>query len=137
MYVIAAVGALWVVVWAAADDGLGIRSWWFLALSVLLIVVGFVAARLTVAVDETSVTAAFGWGWPRRRIRLDTIVGAAQVRNSWWHGWGVRKVRRGWMFNNAGRDAIELTLRTGKVFRVGTDQPTELLAAVEHARRAS
>jgi hypothetical protein len=34
------------------------------------------------------------------------------------------------MYNNAGRDAIELSLRSGKVFRIGTDQPAELLEAV-------
>ncbi len=71
-----------------------------------------------------------------RRIEVGEIVAAARVRNSWWHGWGIRKVSRGWMYNNAGRDAIELTLRSGKVFRIGTDQPDELLAALERAQTA-
>jgi hypothetical protein len=85
---------------------------------------------LTVVVDARTVTASFGWGWPRRTIDRAEIESAARVRNSWWHGWGIRKVSRGWMYNNAGRDAIKLSLRSGRVFRIGTDQPAELLAAI-------
>ena len=81
-------------------------------------------------------TSWFGWGWPRRQVRFDEIEATAAVRNSWWYGWGLRKVPRGWMFNNAGRDAVELTLRSGSVFRIGTDQPDELLAVLERAHTA-
>jgi hypothetical protein len=136
MYAIAAAGVIAIVLWATAERGVGAGSWWFAALGLLLIAVGLIAARLTVAVDDVAVTAAFGWGWPRRRIELDTIVGADHVHNSWWTGWGLRKVPGGWMFNNAGREAVELTLRSGKVFRIGTDQPTALLAALDRAHTA-
>lgn len=135
MYLIAVGGGVVGAV-ALAVDSLGGARWWLVALGLLLIVVGLVAARLTVVVDGTSVSSAFGWGWPRRDIRLDEIEGAAVVSNSWWYGWGLRKVRGGWMFNNAGRDAVELTLRSGKIFRIGTDQPDELLAVLERAHTA-
>jgi len=97
----------------------------------LVIVTGAVVSRLTATVDERSVTAAFGWGWPARSLEVADIVAARRVRNSWWHGWGIRKVRRGWMYNIAGYDAVELELRSGKVFRIGTDEPGALLAAIE------
>ena len=135
MYVITVVGALCFVMWAIADDGAGLGVW-FAVLGLLLIAVGLVAARLTVVVDDTSVTSAYGWGWPRRRIDLHEIDEVAAVRNSWWHGWGIHKVSGGWIFNNAGRDAVELRLRSGKVFRMGTDQPAELLAALDRAHTA-
>jgi hypothetical protein len=135
MYLISASGAVIGLI-GLAGGSLGAARWWLVALGVLLFVVGLVAARLTVVVDERSVTTTFGWGWPRRRIDLDEIAEIAAVRNSWWYGWGIRKVSRGWMFNNAGRDAIELRLRSGKVFRVGTDQPAELLAVLERAHTA-
>lgn len=135
MYLISASGAVIGLI-GLIGGSLGTARWWLLALGLLLLAVGLVAARLTVVVDGESVTATFGWGWPRRRIALDEIDGIQAVRNSWWHGWGIRKVSRGWMFNNAGRDAVELRLRSGKVFRVGTDQPAELLAALERAHTA-
>ena len=130
MYLISvfgAAGAGWGVV---VRDELGGGFWWFEAAMVVLIATGLVAARLTVVVDARVVTASFGWGWPRRSIERSEIENAVPVRNSWWHGWGIRKVSRGWMYNNVGRDAIELSLRSGRVFRVGTDQPAELLAAL-------
>jgi hypothetical protein len=135
MYLISASGAVIGLV-GLVSSSLGGARWWFVALGLLLVAVGLVAARLTVVVDDRSVTTTFGWGWPRRRIDLDQIEEVAAVHNSWWHGWGIRKVSRGWMFNNAGRDAVELRLRSGKVFRVGTDQPAALLAALERAHTA-
>ena len=134
MYLISGLGAV------GAAAGLGWREelaggyWIYQIAMLLLIVTGVVAARLTVIVDDAVVTTSFGWGWPRRSIDLNEVTNASQVRNSWWSGWGLRKVSRGWMYNNAGRDAIELTMRSGKVFRIGTDEPVELLAAITEVR---
>lgn len=109
--------------------------WFFVAGMVILIVVGIVSARLTVTVDDRAVTAAFGWGWPRRRIAWPEVVDARRCRRRWWQGWGIRKVRGGWMYNNAGSDVIELSLRSGRIFRIGTDEPEVLLAAIDDALR--
>ena len=100
----------------------------------LVIVTGVVISRLTATVDDRSVSAAFGWGWPRRSVEVADIVAVREVRNSWWHGWGIRKVHHGWMYNIAGYDAVELELRSGKVFRIGTDDPASLLGAIERLR---
>lgn len=133
---ISVLGAVGLVVGFGIRDDLGAGFWWFQAAMLLLIAVGAIAARLTVSVADGSVTVWFGWGWPRRQIELDEIDRATIVRNSWWYGWGLRKVHRGWMYNNGGRDAVELMLRSGKVFRIGTDQPAELLAALDRAHTA-
>jgi hypothetical protein len=131
MYAISGLGMVFGAVGVAERDELGGGFWWFEVVMLVLVATGVIAARLSVVVDDGVVAVSFGFGWPRRRIERAEIRGAAHVRNSWWHGWGIRKIRSGWMFNNAGRDAIELTLRSGKVFRVGTDEPAELLAAIE------
>jgi hypothetical protein len=130
MYLISVAGVVGIAVGVAVRDELGGGFWLFQVAMLLVAATGLVGARLTVVADAQAVTASFGWGWPRRCIDRSDIESAVQVRNSWWHGWGIRKVSRGWMYNNAGRDAIELSLRSGKVFRIGTDQPAELLAAV-------
>jgi len=130
MYLISVLGVVGLAVGVAVRDGLAGGFWIFQAAMLLVAATGLVGGRLTVVVDARSVTASFGWGWPSRTIDRAEIERAAQVRNSWWHGWGIRKVSRGWMYNIAGRDAIELRLRSGRVFRVGTDQPGDLLAAV-------
>lgn len=96
--------------------------------AVLAIVLMFSYLRVTV--DNGEVVAAFGFGRPRRVIKLAEIADARQVRNRWFNGWGIRKVRRGWMFNVWGLDAVELELSSGKVFRIGTDDPEGLLRAL-------
>lgn len=135
MYLISGAGAVVALIGIVGGGELGGGRWWLVAVGMMMIVTGAVAARLTVTVDGRAVTASFGWGWPTRRIEVGEIASAVRVRNSWWHGWGIRKVSHGWMYNNAGREAVELSLRSGKVFRIGTDDPAELLAAVERVRR--
>ena len=70
MYLIAAIGVVGVGVGVTTRDDLGGGLWWYLSAMVLLIVVGVIASRLTVSIGDDAVTAAFGWGWPRRRIEL-------------------------------------------------------------------
>ncbi len=86
--------------------------------------------RLTVIVGAGEVRAHFGPGWPRRTIAVHNIVGIKQVRNKWYYGWGMRGIPGGWMFNVWGLDAVELDLANGKKFRIGTDEPQDLLAAL-------
>jgi hypothetical protein len=35
-----------------------------------------------------------------------------------------------WVWNVSGLDAVELTLRSGRRFRIGTDEPEELAKAI-------
>jgi len=129
--VICAVAALL----GAFVENLGANRWWWIGVGAFLAVVMLVASQLTVTVDNESVTASFRWGWPRRRVDVVDITEVTTVTNSWWHGWGIRKVSRGWMYNVAGYDAIQLELRSGHVFRIGTDDPDALAAVVEAARQ--
>ncbi len=104
---------------------------WF-ALGAFLLIGGILAwfSRLDVIVTPGQVAATFGRGWPRRAIDLTTVTAVRRVRNRWYHGWGIRKVPKGWMFNVWGFDAVELELSSGKVFRIGTDEPDELMGAL-------
>ena len=40
------------------------------------------------------------------------------------------KIPDGWMYNVWGLDAIDVVDETGKVFRIGTDDPENLLAVL-------
>jgi hypothetical protein len=64
---------------------------------------------------------------------LDDVVAARLVHLPWFTGWGVRAVPRGWLYRVAGREAVELELDNGRVVRVGSDEPKELVAAVTRA----
>ncbi|MFV1999411.1 MAG: hypothetical protein ACC654_03510 [Acidimicrobiia bacterium] len=99
---------------------------------VVAVVLGItlVFTRLTVVLADGNLTVAFGFGWPKRTVDMSDIVAARQVRNTWYQGWGIRLIGGGWMYNVWGLDAIELDLSSGKKFRVGTDDPEGLLAAL-------
>ena len=86
--------------------------------------------RLTVTVDESDVSIAFGRGWPHRTIARAAIVSHAPVRNSWWYGWGIRWIPGGGLWNVWGLDAVELILDNGRRFRIGIDDPAGLDAAL-------
>ncbi|MDH4171684.1 MAG: hypothetical protein OEW42_19040 [Acidimicrobiia bacterium] len=87
-------------------------------------------SRLTTTVTPDTVTAAFRFGRPRRVIPVTAVLAVRVRRNSWWLGWGLRKVPKGWMYNLWGVGAVELQLDSGAVFRTGSAHPEELEAAI-------
>lgn len=104
-----------------------------LVVTALIVVLGSV---LTVAVDDSHVSAWFLASWPSHRIALTDISSFERVRNKAWWGLGIRKVPNGWMYNVGGLDAIEVVHSNGKRFRIGTNDPDGLEAALaEKAHR--
>ena len=101
-----------------------------LAAGALIGVVVIVLGRLTIEVGAEGVTAWFGHGWPRRSVPFSLITGARVVRNPIWVGWGLRWIPGGSVWNVYGRDAVELQLESGRVWRLGSDQPDALLEAL-------
>jgi hypothetical protein len=95
--------------------------------------VAWVFTALTVTVQRGSVTVSFR-GVFRKRVYLAEVVDVQPVRNTWMTGWGIRWLRIGWMWNVAGLDAVELRYHDGTIFRIGTDEPQKLAAAIQAAR---
>jgi hypothetical protein len=85
---------------------------------------------LKVTIEDTALTAAFGPGRPRKTIDLSDVVTATPVRNRWIQGWGIRKISGGWMYNVWGLDALEFTMTSGDIVRIGTNDQDNLLASV-------
>ena len=104
-----------------------------IGLSVLfaLLAVGF--GSLTVEVDRESLRVGFGPGWVRRSWPVARIRGAEPIRCRAWWGWGIHRTPRGWLYNIAGLDAVEVKFDDGKAVLVGTDEPKELARALRKA----
>lgn len=98
--------------------------WPIIVLVILLI--ASLMATLTVEVDDSLVRIKFGVGLIRKSFRLEEIASAQPVRNRWWWGWGIRLYPGGWLYNVSGLDAVELVMKNGKRFRIGTDEPQAL-----------
>lgn len=81
---------------------------------------------MTVMVNDTTVTVQFGPGPIRKTIQLAEIESCRPVRNRWWWGWGIKRIPGGWLYNVSGLGAVELVMKNGRVFRIGTDEPKAL-----------
>ncbi len=108
-------------------------TWLVPLYAVLVLLFGW----LTVEINEESLVCRFGIGLIRKRFALRDIEEARTVRNRRYYGWGIRWTPHGWLFNAAGLDAIEIKMSNEKSYRIGTDQPAELLRAIQQSTRLS
>lgn len=103
-----------------------------IGLIIVLIVLG-TFSRLTVIVDDQMIKIQFGLRIIRKTFPLGEIQTYRVVKNPWYYGWGIRFTPRGWLFNVSGFSAIELQMKNGKRYRIGTDDPNNLANAVDEA----
>jgi len=115
----------------AADDETTVAiTAMLIVFTIALLAIVLLFSRLEVSVSNGRIVTAFGFGRPHREIELADVTAVRQVRNTWIQGWGIRKISKGWMYNVWGLDAVEVQLSSGDVFRIGTDDPENLLAAI-------
>ena len=113
----------------AAQTGLRLPGSWFLfaILGLMLLLFG----TLRVEVGQDAIRAAFGVGLIRRTVPVREVAAWQPVRTPWYVGWGIRLIRGGVLWNVSGLDGVELALRDGRRFRIGTDEPEALARALE------
>ena len=99
----------------------------------LMVVIAVLFSSLTVEVGEGELRFHFGPGFWRKRIALSDVKAATPTQNSWWEGWGIRVTPRGMLYNVSGTNAVEIDLRSGRRFRIGTDEPEALVQAIQTA----
>jgi hypothetical protein len=88
-------------------------------------------ATLTVQVSDQAITLRFGIGLIRKSFLLKEVQAYRAVRNPWYYAWGIHAIPGGWIFNVSGWEAIELEMKNGKKYRIGTDDVQGLANAVE------
>jgi len=72
----------------------------------------------------------FGPGLIRKSFLLGHVVSSTVVRNPWYAGWGIRLTPDGWLFNVSGTRGIEILMKNGDKYRIGSNQPEELDACL-------
>jgi hypothetical protein len=78
-------------------------------------------ATLTVQVNDQAITIRFGMGLIRKSFRLQDVQAYHTVKSPWYYGWGIHAIPGGWIFNVSGWEAVELQMKNGKKYRIGTD----------------
>jgi len=107
--------------------------WIALAVLIILALCSGLFATLTVRVDEDGVRIWFGPGVIRKRFPMKEIASCQVVRNPWYYGWGIRLIPHGWLYNVSGFLSVELRMKSGRRYRIGTDDPGQLGEAVRRA----
>jgi hypothetical protein len=97
---------------------------------IVLVIALVLFYRLRISIDREILCASFGIGIIRKKVRVGEIVGCDRVRIRWWYGWGIHLTPYGWLYNVSGFDAVGITLRDGRKFALGTDDPRGLAEAI-------
>ena len=108
------------------------------AVSAIMVLILFILASfatLTASIDENYLRVKFGYGIFARKFVLNQIASVQAVKNRWYYGWGIRLWLwpKMWIYNVSGFDAVEITMKNGKVYRIGTDVPEELETAIKQS----
>jgi hypothetical protein len=91
----------------------------------ILLVTAWLFRSLTIEITDSELRWRFGPGLIRKSVLLAEIVSAEPVRTG--PSWGIHwSPRTGWLYNVSGLDAVAVTLRGGKKFALGTDEPQVL-----------
>lgn len=127
----------WAYITARAEPP-SYRSGTNFAVTAIMVLILFILASfatLTVSVEERYVTIKFGYGIFRKRFSISEIASVERVKNHWYYGWGIRVWfwPYMWIYNVSGFDAVQITMKNGYVFRIGTDVPEGLETAINQA----
>ncbi|MCB0173034.1 MAG: hypothetical protein KDJ97_21080 [Anaerolineae bacterium] len=106
-----------------------------LAVLIILLITLALFPTLTVTVDDRLVKLYYGLGLIHKQFLLKEIETFRPVKNPWYYGWGIRYTPHGWLYNVSGLSAIELHMKSGKQYRIGTDEPAGLAQAIDEALR--
>jgi len=110
-----------------------VATWIIGVVMVLMAVIAFLFWSLTVEVEKDELIVFFGSGLIRVKYLISDITAVDEVRNHWYYGWGIRYTPHGWLYNVSGFDAVQIKLRNGRQYRIGTDQPNELATVLKLA----
>ena len=133
------VGYLIIVAMAATMVLIGIVlanagiNWIAIGVLIIIAVALVLFCSLTVVIWEEELEVRFGPGPIRKRFKLNEIESYKVVKNHWYNGWGIRLIPHGILYNVSGFYAVEIKLRTGKQYRIGTNVPQELEVAIRRA----
>jgi hypothetical protein len=112
-----------------------------LTAAVIMIVVYLLGAAMfynfTVEVDDDHLKCWFGIGLVRKSIPLSLVQSTETVVDPWYYVWGIKSIPGGWLYAIAPGPMVEIKLKDGKIFHIGSDQAEKLKEAIDAAIQAS
>lgn len=98
--------------------------------SIIFILASFFS--LQVNIDQKHLRIKFGYGIYQKKFLLQDMISAKAVKNRWYYGWGIKVCfwPKMWIYNVSGFDAVEIVMKNGRIYRIGTDEPKKLEQAI-------
>jgi hypothetical protein len=91
-------------------------------------------SSLTVEIKNGTLRSYFGPGLPAKTVKVRDIESVQVVTNPWYFGWGIHFTPFGLLYNVSGLEAVEVRMKRGGRFRLGTDEPEALRRAILRAQ---
>lgn len=127
----------WVYITASAEPESTDSGPNFAITSIMAFILFMLASFLTlqVIIDGEYLRIKFGFGIFQKKFSLNDIMSVKTVKNHWYYGWGIRiwLWPKMWIYNVSGFDAVEIKLKNGKTYRIGTDEPQKLEQTILHS----
>lgn len=107
--------------------------------SIVIILIAIAVSCLTISINDKELVWYFGPRVFKKSKPISEIASCEKVDNKWWWGWGIRlrPFAGYWLYNVSGLVAVEITLKSGNKFRLGTDEPDFLNQAINNAIKAN
>lgn len=106
----------------------------FVLLTIFFFVVTVVYSNMLVTVTEEFITIRIGWVL-QQQIPMAEVSGLDNHDTALLSDWGIRPLGKGWLYSIAGSTAIEIHMRDGTMFVVGTNTPEKLLNSIKEAKK--
>lgn len=104
--------------------------------SVMILILAILASFTTLktSIDDHYIHIKFGYGIYHKSFALSDIQSVKAVRNHRYYGWGIKVWFRPkmWIYSVTGFDAVELTMKDGKIYRIWTNDQKNLVEVVKN-----
>ncbi len=101
-------------------------SWLYLAFTVFFVLLLGLLVRLTFTGFHDHLEIKFGIELIRKRFYYKNIRSCSVQKSPFIYGWGIRKIPDGWFYNTSGSMSVQLNMKNGKMYRIGTAEPQKL-----------
>jgi hypothetical protein len=98
----------------------------YFGLTIFFLILLSLFSHLTVTGYMNYLEIKFGIGLIRKKFNYKDIKDFSIEKNPWYYGWGIRIIPGGWLFNVSGFQTVQLNMKNGKMYRIGTDEPKRL-----------
>ena len=102
-----------------------------LALFIFLLLSLVLFPSLTIEIDKTKLIIRFGLGIISKNFNLENIRSCRVAKNPWYYGWRISLTPHGWLYNISGLSSVEILMKNGKRYSLGTDEPERLEYAIK------